>query len=247
MKKLVILLALALALTLSALPALAEAEDDTLANPDLTLNSLGTIEVDGRASVLVEPDRAVITFGVELTEDDAQTAQTKANENINASVEAIKALGVEASDIQTDSISIRRAYSYTDGEEKEIGFTASTQLNVNVRDLTQAGEIIDAGIGAGLNTIDGVTLLSSRQAELYNQALEQAYQNAYAKAELLAKAASAELRGVSSITEDANSYSYIARANATFAEDSLASGGSTSISAGKIEISAALSAVFIMG
>ena len=118
MKKLVILLALALALTLSALPALAEAEDDTLANPDLTLNSLGTIEVDGRASVLVEPDRAVITFGVELTEDDAQTAQTKANENINAAVEAIKALGVEASDIQTDSISIRRAYSYTDGEGK---------------------------------------------------------------------------------------------------------------------------------
>lgn len=247
MKKLVILLALALTLALSALPALAEAEAGALDASTMTLNSLGTIEVDGRASVLVEPDRAIITFGVELTEDDAQTAQTRANENINAAVEAIKALGVEASDIQTDSISIRRAYSYTDGEEKEIGFTASTQLNINVRDLTQAGEIIDAGIGAGLNTIDGVTLMSSRQAELYNQALEQAYQNAYAKAELLAKAASAELRGVTSITESSNSYSYVTRANATFAESAVADSGSTSISTGKIEIAAEVSAVFIMG
>ena len=180
-------------------------------------------------------------------EDDAQTAQTKANENINAAVDAIKALGIEATDIQTDSISIRRAYSYTDGEEKEIGFTASTQLNINVRDLTQAGEIIDAGISAGLNTIDGVTLMSSRQAELYNQALEQAYQNAHAKAELLAKAASTELRGPISIDEESNSYSYVTRANATFTEDSVSGSGSTSISAGQIEISAALSATFAIG
>ncbi len=240
MKKLVILLALALTLALSALPALAEADTQTAA-------PAGTIEVYGRASVLVEPDRAIITFGVELTEADAQTAQTKANENINAAVDAIKALGIEATDIQTDSISIRRAYSYTDGEEKEIGFTASTQLNINVRDLTQAGEIIDAGISAGLNTIDGVTLMSSRQAELYNQALEQAYQNAHAKAELLAKAASTELRGPISIDEESNSYSYVTRANATFTEDSVSGSGSTSISAGQIEISAALSATFAIG
>lgn len=243
MKKLTLILALLAAALLCALPALADSD----AAQAIGAVAAGEIEVSGRASVLVEPDRAVITFGVELTEDEAQTAQASASETINAAVEAIQALGVEPSDIQTDSISIRRAYSYTDGEEREIGFTASTQLNINVRDLSQAGAIIDAGMAEGLNTIDGVTLQSSRQAELYNQALEQAYLNARAKAELLASAASAELYGATSIVEDATSYAYVARANTTFAEDSVGSGAATSISAGQIEITASLTATFAMG
>ena len=65
----------------------------------------------------------------------------------------------------------------------------STSLVVTVRDLEQVGEVLDAAIGAGSNSLDSLDFLVSNQDELYNEALADAVELARQKAELLAQAA----------------------------------------------------------
>lgn len=231
MKKLICTL---LALTLMLLPALCLADDD---------DSL--ITVQGRASVLVMPDIATLYFGASFTEDDAQVAQTSVNTAASAAREAITALGIAPEAITTNSISIYREYDYSGDSARAIGFTASTQLCVTLEDISLAGQVIDAALGAGLNNVRNVEFSSSKQAEYYDQALAMATQNAAHKADILATAAGYTLGRIHSLTEEYSSGMYYLRGEAGY--DMVAAAGvngSTSISSGEIEIEATVTAVY---
>lgn len=208
-------------------------------------DALNTISVNGHASIFVEPDMASISFGVTQTRPDAALAQAAANESINAATEALKLLGIEDSFIRTDSIRVVTKYDYDDAEKEPV-FMASTSLNVTVHDIALAGSVIDAGINAGLNTVNDVVLMSSKQDEYYHQALSDACKAARAKAEVLASAAGVDILFVHSISESGygNIYasSYMSMDGGAPADD--AGGSTTGISAGQLEISADVSAVF---
>lgn len=234
-KKLIAVIAAAL---LMLMPALCLAEADT---------GEGQLSVRGCASVMAVPDRAKVTFGVEITDEEASAAQSRVNEIVNASVKAIKELGIAESAIQTSSISIYREYDYSGDAPVVTGFTASTRISVALDDIALTGAVIDAGLGAGANTISDVAFSSSRQAEYYDQALAAAMDNAMHKAEVLARASECSIVGIDSISEEYSSSMYVARAEEV-AYDKVTFdagyGNSTEISAGQIEISANITAVF---
>ena len=233
MKKIIAIMTAALLMLMPAL-CLAQGDDDH-----------GKIEVSGYASMSVVPDLAEVTFGVEMTDKDAAQAQSRVNEVISAATEALAALDIPAEKIRTSSLSLYREYDYSGDSPVVIGFTASTSLTVSLDDISLTGPVIDAGLSAGANTLSGVSFASSRQAEYYDQALAAAMTNAQHKAEVLAQAAGCELAGLCSVSESYSNSMYVTYAEAAY--DKVSASGynaPTQVSAGEVEITANVSAVF---
>ena len=124
MKKII---ATVLASMMLAMPVMSMAESAVITPTAEITEQSSVISVQGSASITVEPDQAELSFGAEFIEEDAQTAQGKVNDAINAAVEALKKLGIDEKAIQTDSISIYRQYDYSGDTPVVTGFSASTQ------------------------------------------------------------------------------------------------------------------------
>ena len=227
MKKII---ATVLASMMLAMPVMSMAESAVITPTAEIAEQASVISVQGSASITVEPDQAELSFGAEFIEEDAQTAQGKVNDAINAAVEALKKLGIDEKAIQTDSISIYRQYDYSGDTPVVTGFSASTQLRVSLSDISLAGEAIDAGLNA----------------EYYDQVLAEAVKSARHKAEIMAAAEGGTISRLISANEGYSGSMY-ARTNSvqySMVED--ADYGSTNISAGEIEITANINATYEM-
>ena len=80
-------------------------------------------------------------------------------------------------------------------------FVAVNSVAATSKDLSKAGALIDAAVGAGANQVYGPSLSRGDQAELYRQALGIAVANARASAQVLATAANLSLGRVTAIGE----------------------------------------------
>ena len=243
MKKII---ATVLASMMLAMPVMSMAESAVITPTAEIAEQASVISVQGSASITVEPDQAELSFGAEFIEEDAQTAQGKVNDAINAAVEALKKLGIDEKAIQTDSISIYRQYDYSGDTPVVTGFSASTQLRVSLSDISLAGAAIDAGINAGLNSVNDITFSSSKQAEYYDQVLAEAVKSARHKAEIMAAAEGGAISRLISANEGYSGSMYSRTNSVQYSMVEDADYGSTNISAGEIEITANINATYEM-
>ncbi len=160
--------------------------------------------VIGEGSVRVAPDYAEITSGVTTR---AKTAKEAADANSKA-MAAITAMlvgaGIEQKDIQTARFSVQPVYvsQQSNSERKLSGFSVSNQVNVTIRQLDKAGEILDRLVTTGATDVGSVEFLHSDTSKALDQAREAAVADARRKAQLYARAAGLSLGGVTWITED---------------------------------------------
>jgi len=202
-RALAVILALAGSLATSAVGGPVAAQD--LATPAATGMALGvpTVSVSGHGSVNVPPDTASVSIGVDVIKPTLGEAQEQATTQATAIIEAFQAAGIAEEDIQTDfySVNILRDYS-ENGDPTEItGFEIVNQLRVTVRDTDQLGELLDAAVNAGANSIYGVTFYVDDQTEAASDARTEAVEDARMKAEELASAAGMTLGPVVAISE----------------------------------------------
>lgn len=141
----------------------------------------------GVASTEVVPDIAMISFGVDTERPNAADA---ARENARAAqvlVSEIKALGIEARDIKTVSISLSPVYdetSGTGGHTKQTlrGYLAHNLLNVRVRDVTKAGLLAGQLLDMGANSLEGIEFDYSQKEAKYDLLRTDAIRDALRKA-----------------------------------------------------------------
>lgn len=157
------------------------------------------ITVTGLGSVTATPNQASFSFGVETQGQTADEALTKNSAAVKKVIDAVKATGVPAADIQTQQVSVFPRYS-NDGNVI-IGYTASNSVNVTIRDLAKVSDVVEAATKAGANQVYGPNLTVSNQKALYNQALAKALDDARSKATTIAKAAGVSLGRVVNIVE----------------------------------------------
>lgn len=158
-----------------------------------------SITVSGRGLVRTVPNRAGFSFGV-TTQGRTATQALNANAGeMRRVINALKAAGVAAADIQTAFVFLSPRYT-NDGNDI-IGYTASNTVSAVLRDLDKAGAVIDAAVSAGANQVFGPALNRSDQEGLYRTALRAAVANAKAKAQTIASASGVRLRGVRSVIE----------------------------------------------
>jgi uncharacterized protein len=203
--------ALAVSLALAGLLAtsaigdgIAMAQDD-IGTPVVSGMALGvpTVSVSGHGSVNVPPDTASVSIGVDVIKPTLGEAQEQATTQATAMIDALKEAGIADEDIQTDyySVNILRDYSENGDPTQITGFEIINQLRVTVRETDQLGELLDAAVNAGANSIYGVTFYVDDQTEAASDARTEAVEDARAKAEELATAAGMTLGPVVAISE----------------------------------------------
>ncbi|OAN47832.1 hypothetical protein A6A03_09360 [Chloroflexus islandicus] len=164
------------------------------------VSNMPQIVVIGTGEVKVEPDIAIITIGVETKAPTTQEALAQNSAQAQAIIDRIRQLGVEAKDIQTTGINI---YPFYDEQGQNIiGYTVSNMVNVTIRNIAQAGDLIDQVVQVGANRLYGVSFGVSDTEAVMAQAREAAVANARARAEQMARASGTSLGRVLFITEN---------------------------------------------
>jgi uncharacterized protein YggE len=156
----------------------------------------------GRASRA--PDLAVIRVGIQLTRPSAATARGDAAEAMHQVVAAVLAAGIPTEDARTAQLSIGPAWDYPANKPPRVaGYQATNQLQVTVSRMDDIATVLDAAVGAGATTVDGIEFRMSPglTAQASTEALAAAMADARARAAALAREAGLEVGAVRSIEE----------------------------------------------
>jgi uncharacterized protein len=161
------------------------------------------VSVAGEATVSAVSDAAVVRVGVSTQAASAREASNANAQKMTAVLAALKDSAIAEKDIQTAWLSLQPQYETgRPGAPRVVGFQASNQLSVRVRDVKSLAALLDRVITAGATDVSGIEFVVSEQSKLLDQAREQAIADARRKAELYVKAAGGHLGQVVSIAED---------------------------------------------
>jgi hypothetical protein len=141
-----------------------------------------------------------VSLGVTVRAATAREALSQANERTRAAIAAFKEGGVEERDLATADLTIWPEY----GETRRVdAYQARNTLSVRLRDLAQAGGLLDAvaGVVGDDIVINGLTFAVSEPEPVLTRARAQAMAAARAKAEELAAAEGARVGKVLTIDE----------------------------------------------
>ncbi len=161
------------------------------------------VTVVGVGEVNASPDTAHVQMGVET---EAKTAQEALRQNtIQATrvISQLEELGVAKKDIQTSNFNISSVYD--NNGRKVTGYRVENTVSVTIRDMEQAGELLDEVVSMGANRIYGISFSVEEPEDILAQAREKAMDNALERATQLAKAGGASVGQVLIITENIGS------------------------------------------
>ena len=163
--------------------------------------SLRTLNVSGVGVVYLTPDIVYINIGVNTQRENAADAVAINKTQTSAVIQAIKDFGVDAKDIRTTNFSIWSNPQYDEfGQVKGTNYAVDNTVNVTIRDLDKLGDLLDAAIQAGANSIYSIQFDVEDKTEANKQARVLAVENAKTQALELAGAAGVELVEIQSIS-----------------------------------------------
>lgn len=214
-----------------------------------------TLSISAQATVKREPDIAYITAGVQEQRETATEAMAAQAKSMTGVFDALEKAGVAKKDMQTSNFSLSPRYEYfqikqkdgsTRGEQRLVGYIASNQLTIKVRDLDNLGTTLDSLVGAGGNTFNGLSFALDDDAEVMDEARREAMADARARADLYAKAAGLKVLRIVTISESggyAPSPIPMARMKEAMAMDAV----STPVAGGEVGYSATVNVLFELG
>lgn len=151
---------------------------------------LETVSVSGTGRATVVPDRFTFTVGVNTVANNVEDAVNENNRKVAAVIAALKRAGAQDREIRTSSFSIWPQQDYTQGQLPRIlGYQVSNTVAVTRDKIGEAGKLLQTAISAGVNTSSGLQFEVSDPSKGREQGLRAAYEDARAKAALLAQAA----------------------------------------------------------
>lgn len=171
-----------------------------------------TFSVQGYSKKKVALDTAKITLGVVLEDKSPAEVQRRASERYNKAIEAIKQVGIEEKDIQTQNYNVRTLYEF---ETQEIrGYEIDLSLIVTVHDTNPESELITKIINAasenGFNAVNNLQFYLEDYQAVQDEIKEEAINDAKERALREAQAAGLNLGDVVNMYSD-NVYPYYER------------------------------------
>lgn len=168
-------------------------------------NTPGVMTVSGAGQVLVEPDMATISLGVEVEAPTADRALRLNAFRMREIIDVLLASGIEKRDIQTSQLTLHPQRSFRSSSSnaplKVTGFLATNLVQVKVRNLPALGPVLDALTKSGANRIQNIQLGITRPEPHQDQARRLATKEALRKARLFAEAAGVTLGPLVSLSE----------------------------------------------
>ena len=161
-----------------------------------------SVTVSGNGRATVTPDRFTFSVGVQTVGATVDDAVAENNRKVAAVIAALKKAGAQDKDIQTAQFSIYPQQDYQQGKLPRIlGYQVSNNINVRSEKVGDAGRLLGVAVAAGVNHSSGINFEVSDPARGRDQGLRAAFDDARAKAALLAQAAGRTLGRAITITE----------------------------------------------
>lgn len=167
-----------------------------------------TLSISATGEVKREPDIAFINAGVSTEAETASEAMQANAAAMTGVFEALEAALIARRDMQTSNFSLQPRYDYSSrssgsssSSSRLVGYTASNQLTVKVRDLDALGETMDALVEAGGNTFSGLSFALDDDRGAKDEARGIAMRDAITRAELYAAASGYEVARIVTISE----------------------------------------------
>ena len=201
------------------------------------------ITVVGVGRVNLVPNVAKINVGAEFRASTVSEAKDKVDRQMEAIAAALKELGITEKDMQSAQYSVyyeQEPYQPLAREEGTAAepqgvYRVSSMLEVTVRDVEKAGEVLDAVVAAGANQVWGVTFTVSDDQKWQSQARKEAMADARSRAQELATLAEVELGDVLSVSE-------VIGGAMVYAERAMGGGGG--IAPGELEMTTQIQVTF---
>jgi uncharacterized protein YggE len=146
---------IAAAALLSPAAAVGQAVPITLAPGEVLL------QVDAQGEHRARPDVMTITAGVITTGKTAREALAANSALAGRLIDAVRRAGVEPRDVRTAELSVDPQFSEGDRAGNDdrapriLGYRAANRLELRLRDLSTASDIVDALFAAGANSVHG--------------------------------------------------------------------------------------------
>ncbi len=215
--------------------------------PARALRPVPTLTVTGEGQVSATPDMAVVRLGVYTQQPEAAAAQARVNEAMQKVIAAVKQAEVPAERIQTSALSLHpvttqrppRRDDEAPPEPRVVGYRAQITITARLSDLKRVGPVIDAALGAGANTLQGISFTLEDDRAAKAAALKSAVESARSKADALAGALGVRIPHLIEVVE--GGAHVIEPTYETYAlEPMRAAMPSTPVEAGQVQVSASV-------
>ncbi len=148
-----------------------------------------TLEVTGKGEIAVSPNKASLTF---VVESSAKTAKAAAEDNAKwtkSVLDNLKSLIGKEDKVKTTAYQLSPVYEYNEKTRRSelVGYRASNQVLVETGSLEKLGTLIDSGVEAGADRVEGLSFTNSKSNEYVKEALVKAIAQARETAEVVAK------------------------------------------------------------
>jgi uncharacterized protein YggE len=173
-----------------------------------------TLSVTGQGIAKAAPDEANFSTGVVAQGPTAAQALAANSRAMNAVFATLKRQGIPDKAIQTSNLSLSPQYQQCKPNvacpQKIVGYEVSNTVSVTVG-LDKTGAVLDALVASGSNQIGGISFAIHDPKPLLEQARGEAVKDAFARAQLYAKAAGVSLGPILAIQEDGGTVSVMLR------------------------------------
>lgn len=234
----------------SVLPVVVSGDGDMTAQSGVIFSQQQVgVWVNGEGEVTAVPDIAVLRVGVEAEEATVDEARQQAAAAMESIMKVLDDKGVDKKDIQTQQFMVYPVWRWDrEREEQELdGYRVTNMVNVKIRKIDTAGEVVDAVAGAAgdLVRIDNISFNVDDPEPYLKEARDKAVKNAADKAEQLAAAAGVKLGKLIYMSE---STGYIPASRDTYVKMEAAGMDAieTPVSPGELEYSVSVQMVYSM-
>lgn len=167
----------------------------------LEMRQTATITVQGQAEMSQPNQVATFSVGMEAIEADKETAVNKVNEAMNTVIEQVKAMGIAAADIKTESSTVYQETEYeraetmiyppmppVDGTAQKGNWRANNSVSITLRDVSQAETLASVLNNSGANYVYGPNFGIDQSPQAQDELLTQAVAHARERAMKIAAA-----------------------------------------------------------
>jgi len=154
-----------------------------------------SLATSGQAEEKVTPDRVSVMVNVQTRAATAAAAAADNARRTRAVLDALAALGLPKDQLSTEGYTAYPEMNYDrpGNTPRVIGYVVTNTVRAESKRIDQAGQIIDAALGAGANMINSLSFYASSIEEARRKAIGAAVASARADAEAMAQAAGGSL------------------------------------------------------
>lgn len=147
-----------------------------------------TLSVMGTSSLTLKPDKVVLSFIAESTEDSANKSLVSNSKKLDNVITELLNIGITKDELKTSGFNLSPNYNYSDtGTRLNItGYTATNTLVIESNISESIPEWIDIAVNNGIDNIRSILFMISKEriADAKNQLIKEASMDAINKAKI---------------------------------------------------------------